>query len=357
MNRKYLALLVLPLLGLLSTSVSAHHNFATHYDATNIIEVSGTLTSVELRNPHSFFMLEVSGSDGSIETWEIEGHAVGILRREGIAADTFSVGDVVTVSGPRGRRKDKNLVLGANLQAADGTVFHTMNALTRGSKDRISDTRTGITGLERLSGRYLGTSAPGGQRIADTPMSLTDAGIEARASFDVHDTPGMNCIAPNLPSIFYPPYLFDIRVDGDQVILHHEYFGIERPFAIGGSQLPANDLAEFGQRSGRFEEDMLVVESSRFPAMLAGLAGNLDSNGNGSDIPSSDQKRIVERYSLNADGSELTINFTVEDPVYLTEPYTDSLTYYRVAPETPFYDFPCDSDISRRSTLNAQLPD
>ena len=356
MNREYLAVLALPLLGFLSTSVSAHHSFATHYDASNIVEVSGVLNSIELRNPHSFFMVNVRSGEGLVENWEVEAHAVGLLRREGISDATFLVGDVVNISGPKGRRKDKNLLFGANLQAADGTVFHTINALTRGSKDRISDARSGVTGLDRLAGRYLGTTR-GGQRIADTPMPLTDAGMDARAKFNVHDTPGMNCIAPNLPSIFYAPYLFDIRVDGDQVVLHHEYYDVERPFVLGVSAQPTSGVSEYGYRSGRFEENTLIVDSSGFSAMLAGLAGNLDANGNGADIPSSDQKRIVERYSLNADGSELAISYIVEDSVYLREPYTDTLVYYRVSAETPFYDFPCDKDISLRSTLNAQLPD
>jgi hypothetical protein len=356
--REYTGIFVLPLLGLLGllpTPAVAHHNFATHYDETNIVEINGTLTSVELRNPHSFFTLDVLGSKGLVENWEVEGHAVGILRREGVTDNTFSIGDVVTVSGPRGRRKDKNLVFGANLQAADGSVFHTMKALTRGSKDKISDTRRGVRGLDRFAGRYLGTSS-GGQRIADTPMHLTEAGAEARANFNVHDTPGMNCVAPNLPSIFYPPYLFDIRIDSDQVVLHHEYYGVERPLVIG-EPAQATSNSEYGHRSGRYEDNTLIVDSSGFPEMLAGLAGNLDSNGNGADIPSSEQKRIAERYSLSADGSELSISYTVEDSVYLAEPYTDTLVYYRVSPKTPFYDFPCDKDISLRSTLNAQLPD
>jgi hypothetical protein len=348
-------LALLPVTALLAFNSAAHHNFATHYDSTSIVEITGTLTSVEIRSPHSFFMVDVESSDGPVQAWEVEGHATALMRREGITDDTFRVGDVVTISGPRGRRSDKNLMFGANLHAADGRVIHTMNALTRGAKDRVADSRTGITGLQRFAGRYLGTTGRG-QRIADTPMKLNEAGSAARAAFDVYDTPGMNCIAPNLPSIFYPPYMFDIRVEGDNVVLHHEYYDVERPFIAGADQeviSPPN----FGSRRGHLDGDILVIESSGFPAMLAGLAGNLDSNGNGADIPSSVQKSIVERYTLSKDGSELSINYTVSDPVYLAEPYTDTVSYFRVSPNTPMYDFPCDRDISLRSTKNASLPD
>ena len=345
---------LLPLLGLIAQNAAAHHNFATHYDATSIVQITGTLSSVEIRSPHSFFTVSVEGSDGDLETWEVEAHAAAILRREGVGDETFLVGDPVTITGPRGRRTDKNLVFGANLQTADGRVIYTMNALTRGAKDRIPDKRVGVTDLERFAGRYLGTTGEG-QRIADTPMPLNEAGRAARAKFNVYDTPGMNCVAPNLPSIFYPPYLFDVRVDGNEVVLHHEYYDVERPFTVGSTQ-ESLTRPDYGRRHGRLEENVLIVESSGFPAMLAGLAGNLDSNGNGADIPSSEKKSIVERYSLSDDGGELTIEYTVDDPVYLTEAYTDTLVYYRVSPDTVMYDFPCDNDISLRSQMNAKLP-
>ena len=340
--------------GLIAQNAAAHHNFATHYDATNIVQITGALTSVEIRSPHSFFTVNVEGSNGDLEAWEVEGHAAAILRREGVGDETFLVGDPVTITGPRGRRTDKNLMFGANLQTADGRVIYTMNALTRGAKDRIPDTRVGITALEGFAGRYLGTTG-GGQRIADSPMPLNEAGVAARADFNVYDTPGMNCVAPNLPSIFYPPYLFDIRVNGNEVVLHHEYYDVERQFTAGSTQESLTP-PDYGRRKGRLEENVLIVESSTFPAMLAGLAGNLDSNGNGADIPSSEQKTIIERYRLSDDGGELSIEYTVDDPAYLTEPYTDTLVYYRVSPNTVMYDFPCDKEISLRSQMNAKLP-
>lgn len=39
----------------------------------------------------------------------------------------------------------------------------------------------------------------------------------------------MRCIAPNLPSILYVPYLYGIEVDDHEVRLHHEYYEIVRP--------------------------------------------------------------------------------------------------------------------------------
>ena len=77
---------------LYAIGVSAHHSFVTHYDYDKEITVTGVMTEIRIASPHSFFTVEVTVEDGSIETWEIEGNAVPLLARAGITADTFSVG-------------------------------------------------------------------------------------------------------------------------------------------------------------------------------------------------------------------------------------------------------------------------
>jgi hypothetical protein len=88
---------------LLATSPAtyAHHSFATHYDANNVVEVTGILSAVKMRSPHSFFEVDVVNENGETETWDVEAHAVPILRRLGIDRDTLKVGDTVTFRGPR----------------------------------------------------------------------------------------------------------------------------------------------------------------------------------------------------------------------------------------------------------------
>ena len=87
-------------------SAGAHHSFATHYLMDRSVEITGVVTEVSLRNPHSFFTLEVATDDGVVE-WEVEAHAVPLLRRIGIDADTIRPGDAITVVGPspRGARR------------------------------------------------------------------------------------------------------------------------------------------------------------------------------------------------------------------------------------------------------------
>tara|TARA_B110000196_G_scaffold263074_1_gene235171 strand:- start:438 stop:782 length:345 start_codon:yes stop_codon:yes gene_type:complete len=109
----------------------------------------------------------------------------------------------------------------------------------------------------------------------------------------------------------------------------------------------------YGSRTGRFENDTLIVESTNFPAMSAGLASGWDPNGNGADIPSSADKKLVEQYTVNEDGSQLFLSYTVSDPEYLTTPFTTNITWYRMPEDSPIYEFDCDAEIASRSTQNA----
>jgi hypothetical protein len=340
------------LLLLLSLPAAAHHSFATHYDTGNIVEISGVLSDVKMRNPHSFFEVDVTDADGNTETWEVEAHAVPILRRLGITRDTLRVGDTVTVRGPRSRRPEKLLMFGAEITTASGESFEMLDSIRRAPENAISDTREGVSGVDRLTGKWL--TFIEGQRVAESPMPLSDAARKAREEFDPKTNAASECIPPNLPSALMLPYVYEISREGDTIHLFHEYSKISRPVDLGGTVANVTDPA-FGERVGRFEDGTLIVESSGFPAHSAGLASGWEPNGNGKDVPASDRKRIVERYTVNEDGSKLILDYTVTDPVYLTEPFSARVEWYRLPDDSPLHDFTCDAEIAKRSTENAAV--
>lgn len=330
----------------------AHHSFATHYDATNVVEISGTLSRVRMRSPHSFFEVDVVTEDGAMETWEVEAHAVPILRRLGINRDTLKVGDEVTIQGPRSRRPEKLLLFGAEINTAGGLQFEMLNSIRKAPENRITDTREGIEGVDRLTGIWM--TFISGQKVADSPMPLNAAGVEARKNFDVKHNSSSECVNPNLPSLLMIPYIYDISNYRNTISIFHEYGRISRQVRLGSDQANVTD-PQYGRRTGRYEDDTLLIESTGFPAMTAGLASGWDPNGNGADIPSSEQKKIVERYTVNEDGSELSLNYTVTDPAYLTEPYSAKIVFYRLADDSPIHEFDCDAEIASRSTQNAAV--
>ena len=328
----------------------AHHSFATHYDTNNVVEISGTLSAVKMRSPHSFFEVDVVTENGETETWEVEAHAVPILRRLGINRETLVVGDSITFRGPRSRRPEKLLLFGAQFETGRGQQFEILDSIRKAPDILVSDSREGIDGVDRLTGSWMTFIT--GQRVADSPMPLNEAGRSARENFDPLVNPASDCIPPNLPSLLMIPYVYEITLYRDTITIFHEYGRISRQVKLGSTEPNVTD-PQFGQRIGRFEDNTLIIESSHFPALAAGLASGWEANGNGADIPSSEQKQLTERYTVNEDGSMLTLNYTVSDPAYLTEPFTAQVVWYRMPQDSPIYEFDCDAEIASRSTRNA----
>jgi hypothetical protein len=86
-------------LSLLASSGIAHHSFAAQFDAEKPIELTGTVTKVEWRNPHAWFYIDVEDDDGNVENWGMELASPNLLMRKGWSRSAMKVGDAVTVAG------------------------------------------------------------------------------------------------------------------------------------------------------------------------------------------------------------------------------------------------------------------
>jgi len=113
-----------------------------------------------------------------------------------------------------------------------------------------------------------------------------------------------------------------------------------------GSRLGAYEVT--GSLGAGGMGEVYRAKSSGYPPSAWGLALAVDVNGLGADIPSSEQKTLVERFSVSDDGLTLTVRYTVSDPVYLTAPYTGTATLDRVADDAPIYEFKCELDSAAR---------
>lgn len=141
-----------------------------------------------------------------------------------------------------------------------------------------------------------------------------------------------------------------IQIVGEELRLQHEYFEILRTVRLDGQATQVDSANMYGTAMARVEEDAIVIESTGFSNLAAGLASDFDQNGVGTDIPSSDQKKITERYTVSEDGLALTAEYTIEDPVFLAETYTNSTVWKRLADGTELVPFDCDSDMAAQST-------
>jgi hypothetical protein len=102
---------------------AAHHSFATEYDRTKPVAVTGTVSKVEWRNPHIWFYVDVKDDRGRVTTWGFSGAPPAFLQRQGIPRTVLKVGDAVRVDGFRARDGSSN-ASGGKVTFADGrSVF------------------------------------------------------------------------------------------------------------------------------------------------------------------------------------------------------------------------------------------
>jgi hypothetical protein len=98
----------------------AHHAFAATFDLNKPIVLKGTITKVELINPHSWFWIEVEETDGTKTEWGFEGGSPNSLIRRGVTKNTLPVGTELVVNGYQ-VKSGENKGVGINMTLTDGT--------------------------------------------------------------------------------------------------------------------------------------------------------------------------------------------------------------------------------------------
>ena len=339
--------------------ISAHHSFATHYDYDREITVTGVVTDIRLANPHSFFEVDVTVVDGSIETWEIEGNSIPLLARAGITADTFRLGETVTVTGMLSRDSDRTLMFGMLAEKPNGESYN----LIRPDWDRPAPSITLVrgasqsSGIRDFAGIWLRVIRDGEMlnKSGDSPLPLNEKGITARDAYNPLESQYKDCLPLDMPSLLTVPYPMEFRVTDDRVDVYHEYNAVLRQFVTDGMPRPSHETDQYGVSSARVAGNEMTIVTDMFPPSSAGLGADFDSWGKGANVPSSRHKRLTETYRLLNDGTILELSLTLEDPEFLSDPFNTTMIWARQPEGTEIYDFDCDVDIARRSTGNAVM--
>jgi hypothetical protein len=97
----------------------AHHAFTSEFDANQPVKLRGTVTKVELVNPHSWIHMDVKGSDGKVTSWAIEGGTPNTLFRLGINKNSLPIGTELLVDGYRAK-DGSNKANGRDITFTDG---------------------------------------------------------------------------------------------------------------------------------------------------------------------------------------------------------------------------------------------
>lgn len=87
---------ILAMIALLAIPVLAHHSF-TMFDATKQVTITGTVTSFEWTNPHSYIEIDVADESGAVKHWSIEMGSPSILQQSGWKFSSLRKGDKTTL--------------------------------------------------------------------------------------------------------------------------------------------------------------------------------------------------------------------------------------------------------------------
>ena len=371
--------------------VCAHHGIV-NFDLNREVEVDGTVTQLAFVNPHSWLYVDAAGADGRVTPWKCELRGATVLRRSGWTAEMFAPGTRITITGAPDRFEPNTCYVGT-IVLGDGTRIDRYGQIQRAAASparaarpaRRPDGQPNIAGdwaaeqrvltdPRGMAGAFLPLSVakeldpgavPEGARpfpgTRGTPLSLdenpvdaywnqrpsirplTADGARAIEGFDgaSTDNPRLRCEPTNI--LFDWTFEADVnRIEQatDRITLRYGSMGLERTIHLNMREHPAGIApSRAGHSIGRWEDDVLVVDSVGF------LPGILSADGR---LPHSGELHVVERFSLDPETGALRRSYVAEDPLYFEGQYTGGDVVY--PSDVPFQVAPCDDRSYKSST-------
>jgi hypothetical protein len=331
------ALALLSFATLTPTALYAHHNQYQQFDREREQVVTGTVERFAWQNPHAYIYV-ASGEGSEARSWRIETLSISFMRQLGWGPDTIRAGDNVTatINPSRTGGRATGWLIDIAIEGRDVpslTDEKRIGAIMSGESSR-TDARA-----SSLSGTWITLIGPVAQWAwIDTPslLELTEAGQRAADGHDPANTSSKASCEPRpIPRIMIAGDRKSIELADDVVRIRAEYDATER-VAFFDARSPQGRTVH-GHSLARWQDGVLIVETSNFTE---------NPNGITDGFPSSNEKHLVERFALNADGQSLLYSFELTDPVYLAEPLIREMRWlYR--PNVDFELVPCDPDATK----------
>ena len=128
MHPKVVLVPVVTALALTSAAMRAHHGDAGRYEE-KLTTVAGTVAELQLINPHSIVVLDVTDSDGKVVKWRGEAGSATAMRGWCWTKEVIKPGDKVTMVGRRLKNGSPYMTLSesARVISADGKEIYRGN--------------------------------------------------------------------------------------------------------------------------------------------------------------------------------------------------------------------------------------
>ncbi len=346
-----------------STPAFAHHGFGL-FQMEKFADWSGTLAKLDLVNPHSYLYFDTVGADGKPLSMRCEMRAATLIKRSGWKTEEFVAGRHVDVHGHPHRDDPHSCYLeSVSLGGATTTSIDRNDQFKHAPVDTSKRPLKLPSGEPNISGDWAVEQAvltipPSGGRGDLVPSSVreayaagkitiaeirarnpapsrpqyTETGQGAATAFRMwspEDNPRLSC----KPTSIVFDWTFDWPVNritqttaGSEKVIDIDYglYSNTRRIHVGMDKHPAGlAVSNTGHSIGKWEGDTLVVDTVGF---AAGVLVPPTRN--------SDKLHVVERFTLDSKTFALKREYTVEDPVYLTTPYTGQDTV--LLSDTPF---------------------
>ncbi|MBD08451.1 MAG: hypothetical protein CMD70_07005 [Gammaproteobacteria bacterium] len=308
--RQALILLVLPTISI------AHHSVGVTFDMGQPVEFNGEIVEVRWQNPHMHFTMKTV-VDGAEILMGVEGIPATRLARVGVSPEVLEIGATVSAYGFPSRRYEDEMYA-TNLLLPDGREVLLDTPDPHWTNNTIGtgrDNTPGELGSDRSLGIFRVWSSAG-RGFADRPSDnqLTEQALIVREQWDPFssDNPFIQCTPTGMPTIMGQPNPMEFVDGGDEIVIRIEEYDIVRVISLEEEPEQLLESIPLGHSFGRWEEDVLVVMTNRIDWR------NFSQDG----LMQSDSMEVVERFSLNEEGSRLEYEQTITDPWLFIEPYT-----------------------------------
>ena len=355
------------------TAAWAHHSIAANYDEKKSVTLNGTVTDVEWNNPHVYINMDVRESNGQYTRWEVEAESTLELRRNGWTKDLIKVGDTVTAEGIQARDGSK-LISAKTVTVAGKKMSAIAKEVSRaGIKAPTPRWPDGHPRLGTAPGErgFWGDASPAGlfestagnirmnregllANIGDAskvaPFQPWAAGLyEYRQKNMLKDDPMAFCLPPGGPRQLQDHYGIQIIEQPDRKRVFIISGGGNRNWRLidtdGRPLAKIEDVTPtyFGYSVGKWDGDMLVVESQAFTERFWFTNGGL---------PHTENLHLTERIS-RPDSATLRYQVTVNDPGAYTRPWTGGWTLGWV-PNVDIEEYFCDDNNKETEHLSGK---